>query len=159
MKHHLSHLAQILAGLAFSLLIAGPIAAGALPVWLVQLVAPVLVLALLFCLSGLGVLFLLWAGMVLQQREHDRAQIRAPRKESAAKGAPFKTPAHKRPDNASFRRRPIAPVADGDAVSALVHLGYSNARAAEAVLRAAGELGAGTETGALIRQALKGMTA
>lgn len=46
---------------------------------------------------------------------------------------------------------------EGDAVSALVHLGYSDARAAEAVARAAQALGEHTETGALIREALKGM--
>src|SRR5262249_39389785 len=46
---------------------------------------------------------------------------------------------------------------EGDAVSALVHLGYSDARAAEAVARAAQALGEHTETSALIREALKGM--
>lgn len=46
---------------------------------------------------------------------------------------------------------------EGDAVSALVHLGYSDARAAEAVARAAQALGDGTETSVLIREALKGM--
>ena len=46
---------------------------------------------------------------------------------------------------------------EGDAVSALVHLGYSDARAAEAVARAAQALGEHTEAGALIREALKGM--
>ena len=46
---------------------------------------------------------------------------------------------------------------EGDAVSALVHLGYSDIRAAEAVARAAQALGAHTETSALIREALKGM--
>jgi Holliday junction DNA helicase RuvA len=46
---------------------------------------------------------------------------------------------------------------EGDAVSALVHLGYSDARAAEAVARASQALGEQTETGALIREALKGM--
>lgn len=46
---------------------------------------------------------------------------------------------------------------EGDAVSALVHLGYSDARAAEAVARAAQALGEHTDTGALIREALKGM--
>jgi len=46
---------------------------------------------------------------------------------------------------------------EGDAVSALVHLGYSDARAAEAVARAAQALGEHTETGVLIREALKGM--
>jgi holliday junction DNA helicase RuvA len=46
---------------------------------------------------------------------------------------------------------------EGDAVSALVHLGYSDARAAEAVARAANALGEHTEASALIREALKGM--
>ncbi|HKY17742.1 MAG TPA: Holliday junction branch migration protein RuvA [Rhizomicrobium sp.] len=46
---------------------------------------------------------------------------------------------------------------EGDAVSALVHLGYSDVRAAEAVARAAQALGEHSETGALIREALKGM--
>ncbi len=46
---------------------------------------------------------------------------------------------------------------EADAVSALIHLGYSDARAAEAVARATQALGEGTETSALIREALKGM--
>jgi Holliday junction DNA helicase RuvA len=46
---------------------------------------------------------------------------------------------------------------EGDAVSALMHLGYSDARAAEAVARAVQALGEHTETGVLIREALKGM--
>jgi len=46
---------------------------------------------------------------------------------------------------------------ESDAVSALIHLGYSDARAAEAVARAAQALGEQTEAGALIREALKGM--
>jgi Holliday junction DNA helicase RuvA len=46
---------------------------------------------------------------------------------------------------------------EGDAVSALVHLGYSDTRAAEAVARAVQALGEHTEAGALIREALKGM--
>ncbi len=46
---------------------------------------------------------------------------------------------------------------EGDAVSALVHLGYSDIRAAEAVARAAQALGVHTETPALIREALKGI--
>ena len=46
---------------------------------------------------------------------------------------------------------------EADAVSALIHLGYSDARAAEAVARAAQALGEHTEAGALIREALKGM--
>ncbi|HJT42199.1 MAG TPA: Holliday junction branch migration protein RuvA [Rhizomicrobium sp.] len=52
-------------------------------------------------------------------------------------------------------RAPRGP--EGDAVSALVHLGYSDVRAAEAVARAAQALGEHSETGALIREALKGM--
>ncbi len=46
---------------------------------------------------------------------------------------------------------------EADAVSALIHLGYSDARAAEAVARAAQALGEHTEAAALIREALKGM--
>jgi holliday junction DNA helicase RuvA len=46
---------------------------------------------------------------------------------------------------------------ESDAVSALVHLGYSDVRAAEAVARAAQTLGEHTEAGVLIREALKGM--
>lgn len=46
---------------------------------------------------------------------------------------------------------------EGDAVSALVHLGYADAKAVEAVARAVQALGEHTETGALIREALKGM--
>ena len=46
---------------------------------------------------------------------------------------------------------------EGEAVSALVHLGYSDVRAAEAVARAVQALGEHTETSALIREALKGM--
>ena len=46
---------------------------------------------------------------------------------------------------------------ESDAVSALVHLGYSDVRAAEAVARAAQALGEHTEAGVLIREALKGM--
>jgi Holliday junction DNA helicase RuvA len=46
---------------------------------------------------------------------------------------------------------------EADAVSALIHLGYSDVRAAEAVARAAQALGEQTEAGALIREALKGM--
>ena len=46
---------------------------------------------------------------------------------------------------------------ESDAVSALIHLGYSDARAAEAVARAAQALGEHTEAGALICEALKGM--
>ena len=46
---------------------------------------------------------------------------------------------------------------EADAVSALLHLGYSDGAAAQAVARAGQELGDGTDTGALIREALKGM--
>jgi len=46
---------------------------------------------------------------------------------------------------------------EGDAVSALMHLGYSDARAAEAVARAMQALGEHSEASALIREALKGM--
>ena len=46
---------------------------------------------------------------------------------------------------------------EADAVSALIHLGYSDARAAEAVARAVQALGEHTEASALIREALKGM--
>jgi len=46
---------------------------------------------------------------------------------------------------------------EGDAVSALVHLGYSQSLGAEAVARAVQALGEHTETSALIREALKGM--
>lgn len=46
---------------------------------------------------------------------------------------------------------------ESDAVSALIHLGYSDARAAEAVARATQALGEHTDASALIREALKGM--
>jgi Holliday junction DNA helicase RuvA len=46
---------------------------------------------------------------------------------------------------------------ESDAVSALVHLGYSDVRAAEAVARALELLGEDSQTPALIREALKGM--
>jgi Holliday junction DNA helicase RuvA len=46
---------------------------------------------------------------------------------------------------------------EGDAISALMHLGYSDVRSAEAVARAAQALGEHTEASALIREALKGM--
>lgn len=46
---------------------------------------------------------------------------------------------------------------EGDAVSALMHLGYSDARAAEAVARASEVLGGQAEAAVLIREALKGM--
>jgi len=45
----------------------------------------------------------------------------------------------------------------GDAVSALVKLGYSETQAAEAVARAANDLGDSAEVGALIRESLRGM--
>jgi holliday junction DNA helicase RuvA len=50
---------------------------------------------------------------------------------------------------------PRGPAAD--AVSALLKLGYSEGQAAEAVARAEGDLGADAQTGALIREALRGM--
>ena len=50
---------------------------------------------------------------------------------------------------------PRGPMAD--AVSALVHLGYSEVRAAEAVARASGALGEGVDASVVIREALKGM--
>jgi Holliday junction DNA helicase RuvA len=53
---------------------------------------------------------------------------------------------------AQLRRGP-----ESDAVSALVHLGYSDARAAEAVARALEVLGEESQATALIREALKGM--
>jgi holliday junction DNA helicase RuvA len=56
---------------------------------------------------------------------------------------------------ASIALAPRGP--ESDAVSALVHLGYSDVRAAEAVARAAQALGEHTEASALIREALKGM--
>jgi len=45
----------------------------------------------------------------------------------------------------------------GDAVAALVKLGYSEGQAAEAVARAANDLGPAAEIPALIREALRGM--
>jgi Holliday junction DNA helicase RuvA len=45
----------------------------------------------------------------------------------------------------------------GDAVAALVKLGYSEGQAAEAVARAANDLGDSAEVGALIRESLRGM--
>jgi Holliday junction DNA helicase RuvA len=56
---------------------------------------------------------------------------------------------------AAFAHAPRGP--EGDAVSALVHLGYSDARAAEAVARASQALGEHTDASVLIREALKGM--
>ncbi len=50
---------------------------------------------------------------------------------------------------------PRGPAAD--AVTALVKLGYSEGQAAEAVARAANDLGDGAETGVLLREALRGM--
>jgi Holliday junction DNA helicase RuvA len=53
---------------------------------------------------------------------------------------------------------PVAPRGpEGEAVSALVHLGYGESQAAEAVARAAAALGAEAATAVLIREALKGM--
>jgi Holliday junction DNA helicase RuvA len=48
---------------------------------------------------------------------------------------------------------------EADAVSALLHLGYSESAAAQAVARAGQDLGDGVEAGALIREALRGMGA
>jgi holliday junction DNA helicase RuvA len=50
---------------------------------------------------------------------------------------------------------PRGPAAD--AVTALVKLGYSEGQAAEAVARAANDLGEQAETGVLLREALRGM--
>ena len=50
---------------------------------------------------------------------------------------------------------PRGPAAD--AVTALVKLGYSESQAAEAVARAANDLGDGAQTGVLLREALRGM--
>jgi holliday junction DNA helicase RuvA len=50
---------------------------------------------------------------------------------------------------------PRGPTAD--AVAALIKLGYSEGQAAEAVARAANDLGEDAETGSLIREALRGM--
>ena len=50
---------------------------------------------------------------------------------------------------------PRGPTAD--AVTALVKLGYSEGQAAEAVSRASTDLGDAAETGALLREALRGM--
>ena len=50
---------------------------------------------------------------------------------------------------------PRGPAAD--AVTALVKLGYSEGQAAEAVARAANDLGDQAETGILLREALRGM--
>ncbi len=50
---------------------------------------------------------------------------------------------------------PRGPAAD--AVTALVKLGYSESQAAEAVARAANDLGESVETGVLLREALRGM--
>lgn len=50
---------------------------------------------------------------------------------------------------------PRGPAAD--AVAALLKLGYSEGQAAEAVARAVGDLGEDADTGALIREALRGM--
>jgi Holliday junction DNA helicase RuvA len=50
---------------------------------------------------------------------------------------------------------PRGPAAD--AVTALVKLGYSEGQAAEAVARAANDLGDNAETGVLLREALRGM--
>ena len=62
---------------------------------------------------------------------------------------------HSEEDGIAVALAPRGP--ESDAVSALVHLGYSDARAAEAVARVAQALGEHTEAGVLIREALKGM--
>jgi Holliday junction DNA helicase RuvA len=48
--------------------------------------------------------------------------------------------------------------AAADALTALIKLGYSEGQAAEAVARATNDLGDDAQTGALIREALRGMT-
>jgi holliday junction DNA helicase RuvA len=48
---------------------------------------------------------------------------------------------------------------EADAVSALLHLGYSESAAAQAVARAGQDLGDGIEAGVLIREALRGIGA
>jgi Holliday junction DNA helicase RuvA len=58
-------------------------------------------------------------------------------------------------DGAPVPAAPRGP--EADALSALVHLGYSETRAAEAVAAAVQALGAHTEAAALIREALKGL--
>ena len=57
----------------------------------------------------------------------------------------------------AMRRSPGPRGPEADAVTALVKLGYSEGQAAEAVARAANDLGEAAETGALIREALRGM--
>jgi Holliday junction DNA helicase RuvA len=58
-------------------------------------------------------------------------------------------------DGRHFTAAPRGPAAD--AVTALVKLGYSEGQAAEAVARAANDLGEAVETGVLLREALRGM--
>ena len=58
-------------------------------------------------------------------------------------------------DHHALAAAPRGPAAD--AVAALHKLGYSEGQAAEAVARAENDLGEGAETGALIREALRGM--
>lgn len=70
MKWHLSHLAQILLGLAPALLVIGATAPALLPVSLARSVAWVLLLAFLFCMSAVFILAVLLAGMTLERREH-----------------------------------------------------------------------------------------
>jgi Holliday junction DNA helicase RuvA len=60
-------------------------------------------------------------------------------------------------DHAAVAMAAVPRGPESDAVSALAHLGYSDARAAEAVARAVAALGEHTDAGALIREALKGM--
>jgi Holliday junction DNA helicase RuvA len=58
-------------------------------------------------------------------------------------------------DGAAPATAPRGP--EADAVAALIKLGYSQGHAAEAVARAARELGEHAPVDALIREALKGM--
>ena len=58
-------------------------------------------------------------------------------------------------DGRHIAAAPRGPAAD--AVTALVKLGYSEGQAAEAVARAANDLGEAAETGVLLREALRGM--
>jgi Holliday junction DNA helicase RuvA len=60
-------------------------------------------------------------------------------------------------DERALASSAVAHGPESDAVSALIHLGYSDARAAEAVARAAMVLGENSQASALIREALKGM--
>jgi len=67
-----------------------------------------------------------------------------------------KAPAMMMRGDGEYHALPAAPRGpSADAVAALMKLGYSDGQAAEAVARAVGDLGEGTETGALIREALR----